>query len=304
MKTANKIISVAQGWLGYSETNGQYLEILDVYNSYSPRARGYAIKTTDAWCDAFVSAVAIKAGFVDLIGTEVGVEKHVSIFKEKGIWIEDGTITPKIGDIIVYNWDDNTQPNDGNSDHIGYVENVSDGKIIVIEGNYNDAVIRRTIGIGWGYIRGFARPTYEIEYVPITAKNLNDVAKEVINGVWGNGDARKNALTAAGYDYPMVQSQVNNLLTSINLKSVEELAQEVLNGVWGNGSARELALNNAGYDYALVQAKVNQIIKKSVDDVAHEVIAGVWGNGGDRKNALTEAGYDYNAVQARVNQLL
>lgn len=67
-----------------------------------------------------VSAAFIKAGAVDLIGgTECGVEEHVKLFKKAGIWIEDGTITPEKGDIVVFNWDDATQPNDGYSDHIG-----------------------------------------------------------------------------------------------------------------------------------------------------------------------------------------
>lgn len=42
--------------------------------------------------------------------------------------------------------------------------------------------------------------------------NINELAMEVINGKWGNGDARKKALTNAGYDYSTVQSEVNRLL--------------------------------------------------------------------------------------------
>ncbi|WP_199607201.1 MULTISPECIES: CHAP domain-containing protein [unclassified Blautia] len=51
----------------------------------------------------------------------------MKIFREVGIWIEDGTITPEPGYVIVYNWDKATQPNDGYSDHIGFVEEVSGG---------------------------------------------------------------------------------------------------------------------------------------------------------------------------------
>ena len=38
------------------------------------------------------------------------------------------------------------------------------------------------------------------------------LAKEVIQGKWGNGQERKDRLTAAGYDYSAVQSLVNKLL--------------------------------------------------------------------------------------------
>lgn len=214
--TAQDVLNVMRSWVGYNEVNKKYLEILNVYNSHKPLARGYAIKPSDEWCDACVSAAAIKAGAMDLIGTEVGVEKHVAIFKRKGIWIEDGTITPQPGDVIVFNWDDNTQPNDGNSDHIGYVESVSGGKITTLEGNMGEKVGRRTIPVGYGYIRGFARPKYAASSGGNTpsnpTKSIDELAKEVINGLWGNGDERKQRLTAAGYNYSAVQARVNELV--------------------------------------------------------------------------------------------
>lgn len=43
-------------------------------------------------------------------------------------------------------------------------------------------------------------------------KSIDVIAKEVINGKWGNGDARKKKLKAAGYDYASVQKRVNELL--------------------------------------------------------------------------------------------
>lgn len=311
--TAQDVLNVMRSWIGYSESNGRYLEILNIYNSHKPLARGYAIKPSDEWCDATVSAAAIKAGAVDLIGTEVGVEKHVDIFKKKGIWIEDGSIKPQAGDIIVFNWDDSSQPNDGWSDHIGYVEQVSGNTITCIEGNMSEKVGRRTINVGWGYIRGFARPKYAsggVAPTPNPDKPINEVAQEVIQGAWGNGDARKQALTNAGYDYNAVQAEVNRILGggSSSLKSVNEVAKEVIAGKWGNGDARKTALTNAGYDYGAVQNEVNRILgganTKSIDTLAREVIQGKWGNGSERKDRLTKAGYDYNAVQARVNQLL
>ena len=43
-------------------------------------------------------------------------------------------------------------------------------------------------------------------------KSISQVAKEVINGEWGNGDARKKKLESAGYDYDAVQKEVNKQL--------------------------------------------------------------------------------------------
>lgn len=315
--TAQDVLNVMRSWLGYSEANGKFKQIIDLYNSHKPLARGYAVKYTDEWCDTTVSAAAIKAGAVNLIGTECGVEQHVKIFKQKGIWIEDGTITPQPGDIIVYNWDDNTQPNDGYSDHIGYVESVSGKTIIAIEGNKGEAVARRTLSVGNGNIRGYARPKYASggSSNPAPSKSIEEIAREVIAGVYGNGDARKKAIEAMGYDYNTVQAKVNELLkagssTPKPSKTIEQVAKDVIAGKYGNGDERKKKIEAEGYNYNAVQNKVNELLKasstpkKTVDQIAQEVIAGKWGNGDTRKQKITSAGYDYNAVQAKVNQLL
>ena len=41
---------------------------------------------------------------------------------------------------------------------------------------------------------------------------LPQIAKEVINGIWGNNPDRKDKLITAGYDYDLVQEEVNRLL--------------------------------------------------------------------------------------------
>ena len=43
-------------------------------------------------------------------------------------------------------------------------------------------------------------------------KSIDEVAREVIRGDWGNGQDRVNRLRAAGYDYNVVQKRVNELL--------------------------------------------------------------------------------------------
>lgn len=134
-------------------------------------------------------------------------------------------------------------------------------------------------------------------------KSVSEIAAEVLAGKWGNGDDRKNRLTAAGYDYSAVQAAVNASVSKPK-KSVDEIAAEVIAGQWGNGSDRKARLVAAGYDYDAVQAAVNKkTAKKSTTEIAKEVIAGKWGNGADRKRRLAAAGYDYAAVQAAVNKL-
>lgn len=275
-KTAQDVLNVMRSWIGFSESNGKFKQIIDLYNSVKPLPRGYAVKYTDEWCDTCVSAAGIKAGCSDLIGRECGCEQHVKIFKQKGIWIEDGTITPKPGDIILYNWDDATQPNDGYSDHIGYVESVSGRTITVIEGNKNEAVGRRSIPVGWGYIRGYARPKYAsggtTPSKPTPSKSIEEIARDVIKGVYGNGDARKNAITAMGYDYSKVQAKVNEILkgnVSKPAKSVAEVAKDVIAGKYGNGTERRNRLASEGYNPDEVQAEVNRQLKGSGTSVQY-----------------------------------
>ena len=45
-----------------------------------------------------------------------------------------------------------------------------------------------------------------------TLKSIDEIAREVIRGDWGNGANRKNRLTSAGYNYAAVQAKVNKLL--------------------------------------------------------------------------------------------
>ena len=46
----------------------------------------------------------------------------------------------------------------------------------------------------------------------VTKKSIDEIAKEVIRGDWGNGTEREKKLKTAGYDYAAVQKRVNELL--------------------------------------------------------------------------------------------
>lgn len=95
-------------------------------------------------------------------------------------------------------------------------------------------------------------------------KSVDEIAKEVMQGKWGVGEARKTALTKAGYNYSEVQAKVNALCSGSSSasakKSVNEIAKEVIQGKWGNGATRKAKLTAAGYDYVAVQAAVNKLL--------------------------------------------
>ena len=159
-----KVVSIAQSYIGCKESDGSHKKIIDLYNSHKPLARGYAVKYTDAWCSTFASAVAIAAGLTDIIPTECGCEKHIALFKALGSWQENDAYVPAPGDYIFYDWQDGTNyadtDNTGAADHVGIVEKVSGQTITVIEGNYSNAVKRRTLAVNGRYIRGYGVPKY------------------------------------------------------------------------------------------------------------------------------------------------
>lgn len=70
--------------------------------------------------------------------------------------------------------------------------------------------------IGWSEtISGIAIPVVKIAIPkpsPPTKKSVQQIAKEVIDGKWGDGEERIRRLDRAGYDYNTVQAMVNRLL--------------------------------------------------------------------------------------------
>ena len=272
MKYASKVVSQAQAWIGLNEYDGSHKKIIDIYNTQKPLPVGYKLKYTDAWCAGFVSAVAITLGYTDIIPCECSCPRMITLMQNKGIWVENENRTPNPGDIIFYDWEDSgAGDNRGSSDHVGIVEKVAGSTITVIEGNYSNAVKRRSLAVNGRYIRGYGVPKYDAEQTAApkeepkaeATKTITQVAREVLNGKWGNGADRKQRLTAAGYDYNAVQKEVNRLYNSskIPLKSNEAIAKEVIQGKWGSGAARKQKLTEAGYDYNTIQALVNKMLK-------------------------------------------
>lgn len=82
-------------------------------------------------------------------------------------------------------------------------------------------------------------------------KDINTLAKEVIEGLYGNGEERKKKL---GSKYDEVQKEVNRLLN----KGLLKLVVNTINGVYGNGEERKQKL---GSRYEEVQTQVNKNIQ-------------------------------------------
>lgn len=212
------VVDLAKSWVGKNESDGTYKKIIDIYNSYTGSfPRGTKMLYEWPWCGATWSALAIKLGYTAIMPIEISCYYLIEAAKKMGCWVENDGYTPSSGDGILYDWDDSgSGDNTGNPDHVGTVEYVSGGYITVIEGNYSNAVKRRTISVNGKYIRGFITPNYDDNVVSAPTqdekKSVDTIAHEVITGLWGNGTARKEALAAKGYNYSEVQSRVNEIL--------------------------------------------------------------------------------------------
>ena len=119
------------------------------------------MKYTDPWCAVFASAVAISAGYTDIIPTECSCAKMIELFQALGRWVEDDAYIPQSGDYIFYDWQDSGKgDNVGWPDHVGIVTVVTGSSFRVIEGNKDNAVGYRDMESDGKYIRGYGIPDY------------------------------------------------------------------------------------------------------------------------------------------------
>ena len=244
MATAAQIVAQAKTWLGCKESNGTHKKIIDIYNGHTPLARSYKVKYTDAWCATFVSAVAIKCGATNIIPTECSCQKQIELFKTLGTWHENENMRPQPGDIVYYDWQDSgSGDNKGVSDHVGIVESVSTTSFVVIEGNYSNAVKRRTMSINGRYIRGFARPAYGGASAPEVKPTVT--APSVATGIDKTPDTIKEvqAYLNEYYGWNLREDNIFGTATKNALvKEVQEIIGTTVDGyfqtkskaAWGN----------------------------------------------------------------------
>lgn len=220
MSSRNKVVELARSWVGLNEADGSYKKIIDLYNKLiTPKPRGVTMQYDWAWCACTWSALVAKLGYQDFIPVEISCNELINQAKKMGCWVEPDDYTPQPGDAVLYDWDDSgVGDNNGFPDHVGTVEyvNRSSGYFVVIEGNYQDAVKRRTVNLNGRYIRGFIVPNYSSNTIEepnkTFAKTVKEAAIEVIAGLWGNGEERNKKLRKAGFDPDKVQKKVNDIL--------------------------------------------------------------------------------------------
>ena len=157
----NIVLNQMKNWVGCKESDGSHKKIIDIYNAHKPLAQGYKVKYTDEWCATAVSAAFIKAGLTDIAPTECSCSRMIELYKKLGRWKEADSYVPKIGDVIMYDWQDKgTGDNTGAPDHVGIVAALNGTSLIIIEGNKGEAVAYRAMTVNGKYIRGYCLPDY------------------------------------------------------------------------------------------------------------------------------------------------
>lgn len=172
-------------------------------------------------------------------GYNAGVYANLNWFRN---YLNSYDIKEKGNYIWLALWNNNKKPNVDFP--VDFWQYSSKGKLDGIQG---------FVDLDKCYTQDFSQPVENL-------KTNEDLATEVIQGLWGNGQERKDRLTSAGYNYNEIQKIVNERLLG-NKKSNEDIATEVIQGLWGNGQERKYKLTNAGYNYDEIQNIVNERLK-------------------------------------------
>lgn len=259
MKKRTKVARFLDRYTGLVEGGAMHREILAIFNQ-SGLCKRYTMTVNDPWCATAVSAAFIGTGLQKYFPcVECSCEMMIQKAKAAGIWCEDDSHKPRVGEVVLYDWQDNGIGDcKGVADHVGIVYAVSDALFTVIEGNKNDTVGKRVLQVNGRYIRGFIIPNYPDNHKKRKDEDIEEVAFDVIAGKYGSGAERKRLLIEAGWDYAKVQDTVNKLL---NQDMIKVVAMQVIQGQWGNGEARRKNLEAAGFNYEKVQKKVNELCR-------------------------------------------
>lgn len=221
MYSRQKVVDLVNSWEGKNEADGSHKSIIDIYNTIpaGELPRKTKMQYGWAWCACTWSALAVTLKYLAIMPIEISCFYLIEAAKKMGVWQENDAHIPKPGDAVLYDWDDSgAGDNTGNPDHVGTVTyvNADSGYMVVTEGNYANAVKKRTISLNGRYIRGFITPKYDdgavAEPERTGGKSVSEVAHEAIAGQWGNGAERKRNMEAAGYCYEFVQAEINRIL--------------------------------------------------------------------------------------------
>ena len=179
---------------------GEAILILDWEKTQNGRYHEHA-----SWCLKFLNRVKELTGVKPLVYMSASVIKAADWSKvvagDYGLWVAGWPDNRDSWDIPDFRWDVKPWP------FYALWQYISSGGRLDRDVFMGDAT-------AWDkYANPSGNPAPSLTPTPTPARKSNeDLATEVIRGDWGNGQDRKNRLTAAGYDYGAVQNIVNQRL--------------------------------------------------------------------------------------------
>lgn len=221
------VIDLAKRQLGYKETgnnNTKYSNYFDVaawqwFNTKKQGAEWCAIFVCWLFCQnenlgpkqAYEFLGCPSSGPKD--NCAAGVPYFFDYLKNKGYKVDKSKGQP--GDIIVLN----------NKKHVGIIEKIEDDYYITIEGNKGNYVAHGSYKRTSSYITGIFHPAWEKAHFynkPLTGVQskvptpevIEKLARECIQGKYGNYPVRKQRINSLGYGsiYSQVQKRVNMIV--------------------------------------------------------------------------------------------
>ena len=243
-----KIVETALAEVGkqFTTYTSPYTAFLDSINWYCAKKQG-----ATTWCCIINDwEIAVNAGDLtyeqarqivcepvnNKVNYGAGVKEKAQYYKSAGRWYDHKAknCPAQVGDEIFF-YKSGTKE----LGHVGRVVDWDNTYIYTVEGSTTyegkpHSVGKKQYKYNNARIAGYGRPDWyrfdkaekpvdekpttepEKPADPVTpatpVKSIDDIAKEVIAGKWGNGKERGEKLAAAGYDYYAVQARVNELL--------------------------------------------------------------------------------------------
>lgn len=136
--------------------------------------------------------------------------------------------TPKLGAVICWRKGVAGNSSDG-AGHVAIVEHINaDGSILISQSAYGGArFTTKTLQPPYNFGSGYVLQGFIYTPVDFTGKTVEEIAREVVAGVHGNGTQRKKAIEALGYNYAEVQAEVNRILGAMPVSSSLNIGDKV-----------------------------------------------------------------------------
>lgn len=133
---------------------GERNAVVDIYNTFLPRPRGYKVKYDDMLCATYASTPFIQLGWTDIVPPECGAMQLYRNMEALGRAVLDKKRVPEIGDLIFFG--NGTKVSKIN--HVGIVTEVKGKQIYYYD--LQSVVGRHTCPVGYAYIMGYGMPDY------------------------------------------------------------------------------------------------------------------------------------------------